>query len=999
MNKRYLPLIGTALAAASLFRFSLPAFAAGTSAGQGLVNKATATYKDGDENEYEAISNEVTVTVGKVAGITNVANGNSSTGTILPGQALGFDFRITNTGNDVSSIFIPDTSTISAYSGTTDNLTVTSVTFRRSNETTFTNREDLTNGIVTNVAEDDFIIVRVNVTVDTGLADGTEIAVQLGNTGDNDPLDDATDDTQNQPDEISGSPDTDTDDVRTVTATGDSAAGGSTPTDTRNVTTDPVNGQREASAINSVNVGARPLALPQITKVDGGTDNNTTPSVVTDDVITYNLGLNVLSSGLTDYTSPNFNFSVEDFEGRDYSSATSTEDGTTAVFNTADFGGGSADFTNLILVTDAIPVGTSLNLNGAGTGGANVAAPTGWTAVYSNSPLSVPADEAIWRTDITALPGTDLVTRIGWVYDASDDASGVIDQGTSIASGDFSFQVVTDGVTTATANIYNLAQVFGSTDDGAAGTTTGSIVFDESGDPNPSNFNDDGSGRVDETIATTVDETAVGVDLNGDGDTADTAVPVFGYADPGTGEDNVDPGNNTGTGPAGEVNKVTVSTVVAATSAILNGPDAAADAVGKLFLATSAAADDNHDYQNKGAATPTDILDSAYDTDGNVIKVYDPDPTDGTRIFNNTVQNNGSAAYDATIEPINPGYAGVGGSDDTLVNGGSLPDGTIVFIQLGGQTVQYTYDRDGGTGGTGTFNLTGGGTTATVNGASVTLASASLTTGTINVNDTVDYTVIIDLPDDTPLSTNFVDVSDPGAGVYGGYAVPIIAYVDEDTAGFNAGADVGATPGDATTGASAVAGETVELHNLTINQVYTGFLQLEKTAKIFGVSDPSDPTDTTIVDVTSDTSRPIPGDIIQYDITYTNISDDESSGESSNVLLTADDLIITEDGTTGGATTSNNWGLDNDGDGIIDTLHVLGEAGEVNTGTDELVSGSTIPILYGDGTSTNPSEAGVTGEIIEYRYGGNNGIDGIAPGDSGTFRFQRKVTEESDSGS
>ncbi|MEM7757830.1 MAG: hypothetical protein AAF298_06870, partial [Cyanobacteria bacterium P01_A01_bin.40] len=58
-KKYYSPLIGAALATASLFHFALPVLSIGTSAGTSLINSATATYDDQDNNSYEVTSNEV----------------------------------------------------------------------------------------------------------------------------------------------------------------------------------------------------------------------------------------------------------------------------------------------------------------------------------------------------------------------------------------------------------------------------------------------------------------------------------------------------------------------------------------------------------------------------------------------------------------------------------------------------------------------------------------------------------------------------------------------------------------------------------------------------------------------------------------------------------------------------------------------------------------------------------------------------------------------------
>ena len=943
MRKYYSPLIGAALAAASLFQFSLPAFAAGTTAGTDLINNATATYKDADENEYNVTSNRVTVTVGKVAGITNVANGNTSSGPILSGQAVGFDFRVTNTGNDVSSIFIPDSTTIANYDGTTDNLTVNSVQYSVDGGENFIARPD--DGIVPNIAEDDSIVVRVNVTIDSTATDGASVAVQLGNTGPND----NTVDTQNQPDEIAGNSDIAARDVRTVTAT--AASGDPDP----EVAGDPVNGQREASAVNTTEVNAVPLALPRITKASAGVDQNGSPTNVQDDIVTYNLDLDVLSSGLPDYTSPNFSFSIEDLEGRDYS-AGPLVDGAEPMFDPVEF----ADRSNLILMSDAIPAGTSLRTTTDGGGvvsAVGVESPTGWTPVYTSSPLSVPADEAIWRSDLN---DTDVdesnITRIGWVYDASTDANGSVAQGTNFTG--FSFEVITDGIENVTTDIYNLAQVFGSTDDDDDETTAGAIVFDESGDQNPSNFNDDGSGRTDETVIT------ANID---DGEGGTTA--VYGYAISPE-ESNIDPGSNTGTGPAGEFDEVTVVRTAQVTSSILNGPGAynrpgdtadvvsEPDALGTFFGVNPA--DDNHDFQNLSTDTPAT---NSFDEDGNVTTTYNPT----AKTFNNTVQNNGSNSINAVLEPISPAYPGLGGAAD------DLPDGTIVTIAYGGETAQYTYnvtsvEEDI----TGSFTLADGDT--------------PIVTASILPDNTEDYTVTVQLPENTELSTN-LDANSP-SGFVGGFPVPIIAYNDtngnDDLDLTAVGADIDADN---------------ESHNVTINQLYTGFLRLDKTATIIGLTDPTNP-DSPIGEVDRD---PIPGDVIQYNITYTNISEEASPGASGNLLLEVDDLVVTEDGTAGdtdgngvinGSEAGNNWALDNDGDGIIDTLHVSGSAGEAESETGGVSGSSSVTVNYSDDDGPlAATESSVTGEIVEYQFGP---VSNVAPGESGTVTFQRTVTEDNE---
>jgi len=78
--------------------------------------------------------------------------------------------------------------------------------------------------------------------------------------------------------------------------------------------------------------------------------------------------------------------------------------------------------------------------------------------------------------------------------------------------------------------------------------------------------------------------------------------------------------------------------------------------------------------------------------------------------------------------------------------------------------------------------------------------------------------------------------------------------------------------------------------NQTIDRSYTGFLQLLKTFSVANGTGVGGATD------------PVPGAVITYDITYTNIS--SSNGDANCVKLTASNIVITEDGLVA----PNNWG-------------------------------------------------------------------------------------------
>lgn len=85
-------------------------------------------------------------------------------------------------------------------------------------------------------------------------------------------------------------------------------------------------------------------------------------------------------------------------------------------------------------------------------------------------------------------------------------------------------------------------------------------------------------------------------------------------------------------------------------------------------------------------------------------------------------------------------------------------------------------------------------------------------------------------------------------------------------------------------------GTTPAANNKTIDRLYTGFVRMDKTSSVVNGTGVGGATD------------PVPGAVITYNITYTNIS--SSNGDANCVKLTATTLVITEDGLAG----TNNWG-------------------------------------------------------------------------------------------
>ncbi|MEL7316011.1 MAG: hypothetical protein AAFN08_13865, partial [Cyanobacteria bacterium J06559_3] len=120
---------------------------------------------------------------------------------------------------------------------------------------------------------------------------------------------------------------------------------------------------------------------------------------------------------------------------------------------------------------------------------------------------------------------------------------------------------------------------------------------------------------------------------------------------------------------------------------------------------------------------------------------------------------------------------------------------------------------------------------------------------------------------------------------------------------------------------------------------------------------------------------PAPGNIIEYRVTYTNIS--ETASGSNNVVLNAENVVINEDGTDGG----NNWALDNDNNSVIDTSNVPGSATDSNGGTITYYSGAPANTPTGD-TSGSDANTDVTRYVDQ--------VPGlVGPGESGSLIFRR----------
>ncbi|HWT00340.1 MAG TPA: hypothetical protein VN256_08840 [Pyrinomonadaceae bacterium] len=153
----------------------------------------------------------------------------------------------------------------------------------------------------------------------------------------------------------------------------------------------------------------------------------------------------------------------------------------------------------------------------------------------------------------------------------------------------------------------------------------------------------------------------------------------------------------------------------------------------------------------------------------------------------------------------------------------------------------------------------------------------------------------------------------------------------------------------------ATSGNTNTEYNETIDRVYTGFIELTKTATV---------SNTTGVGAATD---PVPGAQIIYTITYKNVSS-EPAGGAGNVTLSASNIVISEDGTPSPGNT-NNW--------ATYTTMVLGPPAAWNP-SDTLGGNIT------DG-STNGAVTAATNFLKDTIAGP------LGPQQQGTFTFRRLI--------
>ena len=237
------------------------------------------------------------------------------------------------------------------------------------------------------------------------------------------------------------------------------------------------------------------------------------------------------------------------------------------------------------------------------------------------------------------------------------------------------------------------------------------------------------------------------------------------------------------------------------------------------------------------------------------------DPSDPLAVtITNTVRNTAATNLDnVKLLPYAPdeatvlttGIHGIDRNSDTLFND-EIPEGTVVTIAFGTQTATYTYTLAGG----------------------FTSPDAAVVIGTLNPNQQQSYTVTVNLPAGTPQIQ--------------GYTIPVLAFVDNN-------------------GSDDFNPATETVYNFTNNRIYPGFINLVKAARILDRDGTTqlDPVGPGPSYSATPTGRPQPGQFVEYQISYQNISEIQPATGGGNVLLVGNSLAITEDG----AAAPNTWAL------------------------------------------------------------------------------------------
>jgi hypothetical protein len=143
-----------------------------TAANTQIVNQASATYSDGTNN-YSTVSNQVTVTVAKVAGLT-ITPDSQTNSSVVPGQQnVGFTFRVTNVGNFADQVrFLANGASVRVVGSAT----IASAVISGANTDILTNNAD----VLQSLAQNGYVDVVVTLNISSSAAAASTVQVFLG---------------------------------------------------------------------------------------------------------------------------------------------------------------------------------------------------------------------------------------------------------------------------------------------------------------------------------------------------------------------------------------------------------------------------------------------------------------------------------------------------------------------------------------------------------------------------------------------------------------------------------------------------------------------------------------------------------------------------------------------------------------------------------------------------------------------------------------------------
>ncbi|MEQ1642211.1 MAG: hypothetical protein ABL959_02050 [Pyrinomonadaceae bacterium] len=153
-----------------------------TAGGTVISNQASATYSDGNGNNFSTVSNTVTVTVSNVSGIAITPDAGTRGSVVAGQQGVIYSLRVTNTGNFADqvrflasgqSIQITGSGTIAAAVIDVDS----SGTLNGGDTDVLTNGSDV---LSASIAQNGYVDVLVSVNVNSNATSGSSINVQLG---------------------------------------------------------------------------------------------------------------------------------------------------------------------------------------------------------------------------------------------------------------------------------------------------------------------------------------------------------------------------------------------------------------------------------------------------------------------------------------------------------------------------------------------------------------------------------------------------------------------------------------------------------------------------------------------------------------------------------------------------------------------------------------------------------------------------------------------------